>query len=1027
MSDNKPSQKTQDFIQLEHDVLAFWEENNSFEKLVDKNKDNKPFRFLDGPITANNPMGVHHAWGRSIKDTFIRYKAMNGYSCHYRNGFDTQGLWVELEVEKQLGFKDKTDIEKYGLDKFTRKCVERIEKYSGIITEQSKRLGQWMDWDNSYYTHTDENITSIWHFLQKCNENGWIGQSERPMTWCPRCGTSLSEHEMAGSHKQLCHEAVFSNVPVKGKDFDALVWTTTPWTLSANVALAVNPEMDYALLESEHSERPVVLMKESIDLVPGEKKVLEIFKGSELVGLEYETFFPQLAVQQDVNHRIVAWDEVTAGEGSGIVHIAPGCGVEDFELGQEEGLPAISPVDESGMFGDDYDFLAGKHTNEVPQLVFDQLKAQGKLFHTHMYEHSYPVCWRCKTDVIFRLVEEWIIKTDEIRPQLLEAANTVQWEPAFIAKRMEDWLNNMGDWTISRKRYYGLPLPFYPCECGHLTVVGSKEELKELGGDAVDDLPELHRPWIDDIQITCPECGGKVSRVPDTGDVWLDAGIVPFSTQYYFSDREKWEEYFPAEWITEMREQVRLWFYSMLFMSVTLTGKAPYERVLAFSSVVQEDGSKFSKTGTMIEFNDAAERLGSDAIRYLYAGTGHVNDVRFGYNLGEEARRKLLSLWNIYSFFMTYAEIDNPQIKENNPTNLIDKWLDARIQRFVEISVNAYEGYSTQELVREFELCLDDVSNWSVRRNRRRFWKETMDADKLQAYTSLYHAIKTICQVMAPIIPFGTEHIWQDMVLRYGEGEESVHLSDYPKAKAYDKQLLTDVETVREIIAGAMKLRNENQLKVRQPLSTLYVDASLKQVAESYEADLKDELNIKEIEYLEDFSILSDEFLMLDLANAGPILRGDVNKVHTLVREMNDQAMEELVVQWRTDDNVTIGDFTLPKSLLLSQKKDKANIAKATEGLTVAINTAITPELKAEGIYRELLRNCQVLRKDAGFDVADRVTIEIASSSQEIADVVKEYGSTIEAEALATIEEIDSSKMEVKLDIEGNQVTLKIK
>jgi isoleucyl-tRNA synthetase len=452
------------FIENEHEILKFCEENQSFDKLMTKNKNGIPYRFLDGPMTANNAMGIHHAWGRSIKDIFLRYKAMNGYSCHYRNGFDTQGLWVEVEVEKELGFKDKRDIEAYGMANFTNKCLERINKYSKIITGQSKRLGQWMDWNNSYYTHTDENITAIWHFLKTCNENGWIAKSHRPMPWCPRCGTSLSEHEMTGSHKDINHTAVFAKLPVDDRDFDILVWTTTPWTLSANVALAVNPELDYAVVELENGENPLVLAKSALNKLDGNKKVLKLIKGEELVGLSYETFLPFLPVQKGLPHRIVSWSEVQANGGSGVVHIAPGCGAEDYELGKVEGLSEICPIDENGCFTTDYDFLSDKTASEVAPFVFDRLAEQGKLYKTHEYTHSYPVCWRCKTEVLFRLVRAWTIKTEEIKPKLLQAASGVQWEPAFAGKRMQDWLTNMGDWNISRKRFYGLPLPFYPCE-----------------------------------------------------------------------------------------------------------------------------------------------------------------------------------------------------------------------------------------------------------------------------------------------------------------------------------------------------------------------------------------------------------------------------------------------------------------------------------------------------------------------------------------------------------------------------------
>ena len=758
---NNMTQDTKfDFIQMEQNILDFWNEQNCFDKLRDKNKENKRFRFLDGPITANNPMGIHHAWGRSVKDIILRYKAMNGYSCHYRNGFDTQGLWVEVEVEKELNFKDKKDIEAYGMDNFTRKCIERIERYSEMIVDQSKRLGQWMDWENSYFTHTDENISAIWHFLKICHENSWIITDHKPMPWCPRCGTSLSEHEMSGSHKEITHTAVFAIAKINNADFDVLVWTTTPWTLAANTALAVNPELEYALVKCEGFDRPLVLAKNAIRHIDGEKQVLRILKGLDLIGCKYETFFPWFPVQQEIEHKIIPWDEVDADEGSGIVHIAPGCGAENYALGKEFSLPEICPIDESGIFTEDFDFLTGKTASQAADMVFYNLREQMKLFKTHEYTHSYPVCWRCKTEVLFRLVREWYIKTDDIRPRLFEAAQTVQWEPPFIGKRMIDWLDNMGDWNISRKRFYGLPLPFYPCEaCGHLIVVGSKKELIELGGEAARNLPELHRPWIDEVTILCPKCGRKISRIPEVGDVWLDAGIVPFSTLGYFSDRTEWEKNFPAEWVIEMQEQVRLWFYSQLFMSVTITGKAPYERVQTNNWVLAEDGTKFSKTGYMIRFDEAADKIGADAIRYLFAGASMASDVRFGFTLGEEARRKLLGFWNIYTFFMTYAEIDNPVMNEDTSENLTDKWLSSRISAFVKKTIRAYENYNTMEVIREFEQCADDVSNWYVRINRRRFWKETPDDDKQSAYNALFNAIKKISQIMAPILPFMTEYI----------------------------------------------------------------------------------------------------------------------------------------------------------------------------------------------------------------------------------------------------------------------------
>ena len=1024
-----PNETKQDFIKMEHDILNFWEEHHCFDKLRKKNYANKKFRFLDGPITANNPMGIHHAWGRSIKDIVLRYKAMNSYSCHYRNGFDTQGLWVEVEVEKELGFRDKKDIEAYGMENFTKKCVDRIKHFSSVITTQSKRLGQWMDWENSYFTHTDENISAIWHFLKICHENGWIAKSYRPMPWCPRCGTSLSEHEMSGSHKDITHTAVFAVAPVKNADFDMLVWTTTPWTLSANVAIAINPELDYAFVKCTGFERSLVMAKSAIKHVNGEKQVLRIFKGSELVGLEYETFFPYLSVQKDLIHTIIPWDEVDANEGCGVVHIAPGCGAEDYELGKTYSLAEICPIDESGVFFNEYGFLSGKSATQATPLIFENLQKYGKLFKTHNYTHSYPVCWRCKTEVLFRLVREWYIKTDEIRPKLIEAAEIVEWEPTFIGKRMIDWLQNMGDWNISRKRFYGLPLPFYPCEsCGKLTVIGSKEELNKLGGDAAYELPELHRPWIDSIKIQCPHCKAFVSRIPEVGDVWLDAGIVPFSTLGYFNNRNEWEKNFPAEWVIEMQEQVRLWFYAQLFMSVTITGRAPYEKVQTNNWVLAEDGTKFSKTGFMIRFDEAAEKLGSDTIRYLFAGASMASDVRFGYNLGEEARRKLISFWNIYSFFMIYAGIDKPVISEPESTDVTDWWLRNRVDEFVLKGIKYYEKYSFAELVREFELCTDDVSNWYVRINRRRFWKNTLDADKQNAYNSLFYAIKAMAQVMAPILPFMTEHIWQAMTLKYGSGEESIHLSDFPKAGPINESVLKNVEKVRAVITQAMKLRNDRNIKVKQPLLILYLGKELDAVCAPYLEVIKDELNIKKIVYLADFSSLSTEYLSLNFQIAGKYLKGNLNQVKMLFESLTEEEMTSCVSDYKKGNSVMITGYEkpLPTEFFILSSKEKNHIARSQNEMLVALNTEITNDLKTEGLYREILRHCQILRKEARFAVSDRVLLDFVTTAPSLVSTIKEYGSDIMRETLSVIQRIQSPLMQKELQLNEGSLTVKI-
>lgn len=1033
-----------DFIKMEHNIMDFWEKEKCFKKLQEKNKDGKPFRFLDGPITANNPMGIHHAWGRTLKDMFIRYKGMNGYTTHYRNGFDGQGLWIEVEVEKELGFQNKKDIEKYGLENFTKKCMDRVKHFSEVITSQSKRLGQWMDWDNSYFTNTEENITSIWHFLKKCDEKGMIKKSFRPMPWCPRCGTSLSEHEMAGSYKTMTHNAVFFKLPLVGQDSKIVVWTTTPWTLSSNVALAVNPEIEYAKVKVKSDDKYLILSKNAIKILGDDKvEVLDIFKGDKLVGLKYETCFEEFEKQKGIDHKIVAWEDVANDEGTGVVHIAPGCGAEDFELGKRENLDIVIPVDDSGVIVDGFGFMTGKNTKEVADYVFEELKKRNKLYKVEAHEHSYPVCWRCKNEVIFKAVEEWYIDSDKIRDQLIEAARKVKWTPASSGKRMEDWLKNMGNWAISRKRFYGLPLPIYDCkECGYTTIVGSKEELKELAGDIVDTLPDLHRPWIDKVEITCPHCGKKVQRIKDVGDCWLDAGITPFSTLKYFSDKEYWKKYFPAEWVTEMNEQIRLWFYSLLFMSVVLEERAPYESVLTYNAVVKEDGGKFSKSGYMIKFDEAAERIGADAARYLYAGAPTTNDVRFGFNLGDEARRKLLNFWNIYVFFNIYASLSMPNIKDYkldySKLSKVDKWLLVRVNTFVEQAIKYMEDYNTPPLIKEFEVLVDDISNFYIRVNRRRFWKEESEDSNLAFYL-LYTTIKTLTQVMAPVIPFMTEEIWQNMVRTFEPDEEiSVHLSRYPKVdKALlDEELLKEVEDARKTINLGLMLRNSKQIKVKQPLSKLYIvsNEAVNGMLNDFGTIIKEELNVKEIVALDNTESLNDEYLTVNFKEAGKLLKEKVQDFKQKIADLDEDQMKKLVEKFNDESQKVIsveGIGEVQKEAFLKNNKPKSNIVLIEEGdFTVALDTDLNEDLVVEGMERELVRTIQVLRKDTGYKVEQRIELGIVSDGKLTNKILEKYLDKILDETLAVKfykEKMPSSDVENTIELNGESVTIYLK
>ena len=1027
------------FVEMEKGILKFWDEHDCFHKLVKKNQGKERFKFLDGPATANNRLGIHHFWGRTLKDLTIRYNALKGKDCQYQNGFDGQGLWVEVNVEKELGLNGKPEIVKYGIDKFTNKCMERVNYFANEITKQSVRMGQWMDWEHSYFTNTDENITSIWCFLKECDKHGWIMRKNKPMAWCPRCGTSLSEHEMSSSYHEVEHVAVFIKLPVKNADFKIVAWTTTPWTLAANVALAVNPEFDYVKVDF-HGEK-LVLGKDRLKILKEEVKVLDEFKGSELVGMEYETCFPELPEENFV-HKIVAWDMVDNSEGSCVVHIAPGCGAEDFDLGKSLGLKEICPINEQGVMLDNTGFLAGKKTTDVVDLVVNRLKADGKLLYSHKYKHSYPFCWRCKTDLVYKLVSGWFINIDEIRPMALKAIEDVEFKPEYAKKRMIDWLNNMGDWNISRSRFYGLPLPFYVCEkCGKVHVIGSLEELKKRAVDPslVDKLPNIHRPWIDEIKIKC-DCGNEVSRVPDVGDVWLDAGITPFSTKKYFTDKKFFNENFPSDYVCEMIEQIKLWFYSLLMMSVVLTGRAPYTKLVTYQYVKDENGGEFHKSGgNSLEADVVADKVGADVVRYLFSSSSPVNDMRFGFTLTDEARRKLLAFWNVYTFFNTYACIDNPDIanmtlNEKN-LNISDKWLIQSINKFVQDSDKNYSEDKQYVVVRDFEKLVDDISNFYIRSNRKRFWKSENKEDQMTAYWCLYYAIKSIIRVMTPVIPFLTEYIWQNLVREIEKNEtECIMLSGFPK-KIYNKDfgdILEKTEIARNIISTAQRLRNENQIKVKQPLRKMYVAGGEKTVSvlKDFEDIIKEELNVKELEAVKDDSMFNDEYLSVNFKKAGAVLKGDVQKLKTTLANLTDEENKVVMAGYKKG-KVNVGDFKdLDSDLFNLEKKPKSDFVIAHEnGNTVVLDITLDKDLIMEGLYREFVRGLQVLRKEADFDIDERIYAYFETADEDLKSMISTFNDKIKQEVLIKkfvdyVEDFDISK---EIEVGDGKILVKFK
>jgi len=855
---------TLDFPQIEQRILKFWKENKIFDKLREKIKGEKPWSFLDGPITANNPMGVHHAWGRTYKDLFQRYKAMQGYDERFQNGFDCQGLWVEVEVEKELGFKTKKDIEGYGIDKFVEKCKERVKKYSKIQTEQSIRLGQWMDWDNSYYTMSDENNYAIWGFLKKCHEKKYLYKGRDSVPWCPRCGTAISQHEiLTEEYKEITHEAIYFKLPILDPNFKGvyfLVWTTTPWTIPANVALILNPDFDYGLFEDKKEK--VILLKELGEKILSGASLKKIYKGKELSGLRYQASFDDLPRVKEAEkenpetfHTVVLdKDLVTAIEGTGIVHCAPGAGEEDFKIGQKEKLPVIAVIDESAVYLDGMESFSGKNAKTNPELIFDYLKEYkgGEFFFkTEKYTHRYPTCWRCKTELVWRVVDEWYISMEKLRKPLVDVTKKIKWIPDFGLERELDWLKNMHDWMISKKRYWGLALPIFECECGNFEVVGSKEELEKMAIEGWDKFENHspHRPWIDEVKIKCSKCGKSVSRIPDVGNPWLDAGIVPFSTMKYDSDHSFWKKWFPVEFVCEsFPGQFKNWFYSLIVMSTVLEGTAPVKTIFGFASVRDEKGEEMHKSkGNAIWFDEAVEKIGADPMRWMYSRQNPAYNLNFGYADANETKGKLLTLYNIFTFFSTYVKNDEiPEEMKSESKNILDKWIISRFNNLVGKVTENLDSYNASSSVLAIEEFFnDDLSLWYLRRSRERFHEEA--EGRKEAIGTLYHSLVGLLKIIAPVMPFFAEEMYQQ--LKTGKGPESVHLFEWPKAnkKHIDGDLEKKMIKIREIVNLALAERVSLGIKVRQPLAKLKIkNQDLIKEEELLEL-IKDEVNVKEI------------------------------------------------------------------------------------------------------------------------------------------------------------------------------------
>jgi isoleucyl-tRNA synthetase len=1058
-----------DYPKLEDTIQRWWDDHNVLQLYLRRNAESdKQYSFLDGPITANNPMGVHHAWGRTYKDLYQRFKTMQGFRQRYQNGFDCQGLWVEVEVEKDLGFKSKRDIEAYGIAEFVERCKERVFTFAKRQSEQSMRLGYWMDWGHDYYTLSDENNYTIWSFLKRCHERGLIYKGRDVMPWCPRCATGISNMEMESEgYKEVDHLSLYVCLPlVDCPDEYLLVWTTTPWTLAANVAAAVHPDLPYVKVEQDGAyyylaEELLPVLKALKGRDKGDYHVVETLKGSDMVGWSYRGPFDELPAAQGVKHTVVPWKDVSATEGTGIVHIAPGCGREDFGLGKEFNLAVLAPVNEFGIYVEGYDWLTGRRaadlgqysegydwlagqnesTTGVAEPVRENLEQKGLLYRSQKYRHRYPTCWRCKTELIFRLVDEWFISMQQLRYEIMDVVKQITWIPGFGLERELDWLKNMDDWMISKKRYWGLALPIYDCpKCGNFQVVGSKEELEELAVSGWEEFEghTPHRPWVDAVKIRCLHCGTPLSRITDVGNPWLDAGIVPFSTLHYRTDHEYWRQWFPADFVTEsFPGQFRNWFYSMLVMSTVLENKPPYQTLFGYATLMAEDGTPMHKSkGNMVVFDDAAERVGSDTMRWLF--TGHIPEQNLNFpripteedmeksaqsglpvRLSEKwmlVRRTLDKIWNVYWFFVTYANIDNfdptqYHLPEDQRTAL-DRWILSELQETIREVTEGLEFYDSVRPNAAIQQFLDDLSNWYLRRSRERIWKSGTDDDKIGAYLTLYECLTTLITLMAPFTPFMTEELYQNLVRSVNDKAPiSVHLCDWPQVREdlVDRQLMDETRLVMRVVSLGRAAREKAQIKVRQPLHALYVRLPNEAEQESLQRlseQVLEELNIKELRLMSHDSDMLTYSLKPQVKLLGPKHGPLLKKILTAFKSLNSEAAQAAAEQLQEDGVLT---FTIDGQQFVLTADEVEVVATARPGFVtaeergyiVALETTITPELREEGLVRDLTHYIQDMRKKAGLNIEDHIGLALYSDNTDLLAMLQEYGRAIMSETLS--------------------------
>ena len=1012
------------FVDREKKVEEFWKENHIFEKSMENRKEGETYTFYDGPPTANGKPHIGHVLTRVIKDMIPRYRTMKGYMVPRKAGWDTHGLPVELEVEKKLGLDGKEQIEEYGMEPFIKQCKESVWKYKGMWEDFSSTVGFWADMEHPYVTYYDDYIESEWWALKEIWNKKLLYKGFKIVPYCPRCGTPLSAQEVSQGYKTVKERSAVVRFKVVGEDAYFLAWTTTPWTLPSNVALCVNPDETYCKVKAAdgytYYMAEALLDKVLGKLVKeeGEKayEVLETYKGTDLEYKAYEPLFAcageAAAKQKKKAHFVTCDNYVTMSDGTGIVHIAPAFGEDDSRIGRNYELPFVQFVDGQGNLTKETPY-AGVFVKKADPMVLTDLDKEGKLFDAPKFEHDYPHCWRCDTPLIYYARESWFIKMTAVKDDLIRNNNTINWIPESIGKgRFGDWLENVQDWGISRNRYWGTPLNIWQCECGHMHSIGSRQELFEMSGDERAKTVELHRPYIDEITLKCPECGGEMHRVPEVIDCWFDSGAMPFAQHHYpFENKELFEQQFPANFISEAVDQTRGWFYSLLAESTLLFNKAPYKNVIVLGHVQDENGQKMSKSkGNAVDPFDALNKYGADAIRwYFYINSAPWLPNRFHGKAVVEGQRKFMStLWNTYAFFVLYADIDNfdPTKYELNYDQLpvMDKWLLSRLNTTVQAVDNDLANYKIPEAARALQEFVDEMSNWYVRRSRERFWAKGMEQDKINAYMTLYHALVTIAKTAAPMIPFMTEDIYQNLVRSVDkDAPESIHLCDFPTVNEawIDKDLEADMKELLEIVVLGRACRNTANIKNRQPIGTMYVKAE-KKMSEFYTDIIADELNVKEVKFADDVESFISYSFKPQLRTVGPKYGKLLGGIRQALTDINGTAaMNELRTNGVLKLDINGNNVELTEEDLLIETAQTEGYVSESDGETsVVLDTNLTPELIEEGFVREIISKIQTMRKEAGFEVMDKIVV-YAHGNDKIQDVMKTHEDEIKLEVLA--------------------------